>query len=348
MKQFLEQSGEIIFVAVLAGIGVMARILLLVFYTVVGRACRNIRTTKNGTIAYIREELRQRIMAGEGIKSTAVYTECRLAESRVLGIRLGILEEIAEQSALLVLLGGVLTALTGVLREGNGQIFLYQLVFGGMAALAFLGMDLLTGLREKRRRIRLSIRDVLENSKAFYEWNTVGMPPVVPKRQNKEKQEEKCGKREKERKAGKKKEKKRVEKKESTRGWGGKQKGKAQEEKRRLTEELLRERRQLEARQLAQRREGEQKRCFMTTAAEDRQREGALPEARPEHVAEEALPEGRPEHVVAEALPEGRLEHLVIETGKEPEELLQAKEEAAATAISYEMLLHEVLAEYLG
>lgn len=338
MKQFLEQGGEIAFVAVLAGIGVMARILLLVFYTVVGRACRNVQTTRNRTIAYIREELQRRACEEVRIKSAAVYTECRLAERRVLGIRLGILEEIAEQSVLLVLLGGVLTALVGVLRGGDGQGFLYQLALGGMAAFAFLGLDLIVGLREKRKRIRLLIRDALENSKAFYERNTEGMLSFAKKERDVEKQEEKRKKREKRREDRQKKGKTGVEKKENTRGLGGKQKGKAQEEKRRLTEELLRERRQMEARQLAQRREKEQKRHFMETVEENGKKEAET----------QTMPDGRPEQMMAEAMLENVAAFYEGQEKAKPDELLQAKEEAAATTLSYESMLHEVLAEYLA
>ena len=99
-------------------------------------------------------------------------------------------------------------------------------------------------------------------------------------------------------------------------------KGKAQEEKRRLTEELLRERRQLEARSFAEQRKKEQD---VQVEVEQIQEEAAAAMTQCEEtvVAEKACE--TVETLCREAIPERKEEEL-----------------------SYEQLLSEVLAEYLA
>lgn len=315
MKELLEQGGGFVFIGIVAGVGMLVRVLLFAYYTVLVRACREPGTTKNRTLVYIREELNRRERENLGIKSAAVYTEYRLAECKVCGIRLGILEGIAEQSVFLVMLGGVLVALAGVLWGSNTRSILLGLFVSGVTVLIMLMADLTTGLREKHKRIRLCIRDYIENSPALFGENISNVLPAV-NNEKAEKKEERSRKNEAKREAKKEKKEVRNLRRDKPIVQTRKKNGKAQEEKRRLTEELLRERRQMEARHLAERREKEQK-------------------AVPELVVQESR------DVLSKIMPKE-----AEETVKTP--VQQAAEEAAATTISYETLLREVLAEYLA
>ncbi len=145
------------------GIGLAARLVLWVYYALLGAACKHPDSTKNKAICNIREELRERIESGIGIRSAAIYMECRLAKCKVLGIRLGVWEGISEQAILLVMLTGTLSSLGGVLWECESKLVLAMLFLGGMSAVVLLSADLLIGLREKHNRTRLCIRDYIEN-----------------------------------------------------------------------------------------------------------------------------------------------------------------------------------------
>lgn len=346
MRELLEQGYGIVGIGAVAGVGLLCRWILLFYYSGIGQACKEFGRTKNKTVSYIREDLKNRKNANLGIKSAMIYTECRLAERKVLGIRLGVLETVAEQSLLLVLLSGVLIAFLGGLLGCEGKTSFLHLFFCGVITFLVLVADLFTGLKEKHRRVRLQIRDYIENMWAFGA-ECAGTEEYLPEKEKKRRakternaekkvgekkkktsEETKRAKEKKSRRGEKKearkqrqfeKERQRLEKKVSHEAKKRRKHGKAQEEKRRLTEELLRERRQLEARHFAQQRN--------IAVAEQEEKE-------PVTVAKEC---GVP--TVSAALPEH---------DKEQE---RAREEAAATEaveVTYETLLGEVLAEYLA
>ncbi len=327
MKVFLGQEAEFLIIGAVAGIGVLVRLLLFGYYVGVGKACRIPERTKNKTMAYIRKDLMEREENSREIKNAAVYTECRLAERRIAGIRLGVLECIWQQSLLMVALCGVLTTLVAMFRRAEPEKMLLFLLTSGTALFGLLVLDLLGGIKEKSKRIRLCIREHIENGGincsdevAVESKKTSRKEAKMEKREiRNEKRREKCEKK-KERTAKKysRKEEKRTVKA-ADRGNG---KGKAQEEKRRLTEELLRERRQLEARSLAEQRR--------------REREEENAEYRAE--AEAAVTECT-EPVVTESV-----EPDVTESA---EPMVQAAE-PLFQASSYEVLLNDVLAEYLA
>ena len=300
MKELLEQGYGLLPVLGVAGVGFSVRMLLAGYYGKLTKACSSIPGTNNKTISYIREDLSFRSKNNIGMKSVTVYTECRLAECKVCGIRLGTLEGIAEQSLLLVVLSGVLLAFAGVLWNCNGRQILFLLFAGGVSFLGLLLTDVMTGLRAKHKRVRLAIRDYIENG-VYVEKS--GERPLMKEnreRKKKEKKEkvQKSAKVSKTVKAG------------TVKGKRYKKNGKAQEEKRRLTEELLRERRQMEARSFAQMRK--------TKAELPAEVTGTVTEAETES-KEEAL-----------------------------DSAVHAVEEAAVTKFSYEVMLSEVLAEYLA
>lgn len=295
MKQLLEQGSGLALTGIILAIGLTARFVLWAYYSMLGTACRKPETTKHKLISGIREELCQRLQDGIGMKSVTAYIECRLAECRVLNIRLGVWEGIAEQSVLLVMLFGILSAIGGALWECGNRLILAMLFLGEMSAVILLTMDLFSGIKEKRERTRCCIRDYIENC-CFLEWDkqygegvlayaaALAEPEEEQGRGRRRKrralhngmretrQEKAARKRERRRreKLRKREEKarkrylrsgKRMEKKECIREkklMARRQKQcKAQLEKRRLTEELLRERRQMEAKQLAEQKSRE-------------------------------------------------------------------------------------------
>lgn len=321
MKELLEQGYGIFCVIGVAGIGFLVRMLLMGYYGKLGRACESFGATKNKTISYIRKDLSFRAKNNIGMKSVTVYTECRLAECKVCGIRLGTLEGISEQSLLLVVLSGVLLAFAGVLWSCDGRQILFLLFTGGVSFLGLLLVDVMTGLREKHKRIRLTIRDYIENGVHMEpcEEVTVLREKTARKKREKKEKVQKTVKANRQITVGTKS------------GAGRKKNGKAQEEKRRLTEELLRERRQMEARSFAQMRKAE---------AEGQEKEVQA------IMSEESDRQKVCETEVQAALPEMPTEK---ESRKEAADAaVRAVEEAAATKVSYEMMLSDVLAEYLA
>lgn len=312
MKILLEQGFGILGIAALTGICILVRLSLFIFYTGLSKACGNFWKSKHKALVYIKKDLKQRADEHQKIKNSMVYTECRLAECKVGIVRLGTLEGMMQQSVLLVPLCGIMIAFAGVLT-GCGHREIFSVLFvSGAAVVLLLFLDLCGGVKEKHRRIRLGIRDAIENSRE----RTEEMPEVCvtdvssKKEKRKEKRTEKrneC----KERKESK-KENRNSKRKQITSG--NRKQGKAQEEKRRLTEELLRERRQMEARSLAELRKREQK------------EETELQQV----CAEAAVTEQPAVHVMPERKKEENAESIV------PQEF------------TYETLLSEVLAEYLA
>lgn len=375
MKELLEQGGGLALTGVMLGIALIARLVLWTYYSLLGAACKNPDTTNHRTLRDIREELLRRLQDGTGVRNVMVYLECRLARAKVLGIRAGIWEGIAERSALLVLLTGALLASGGVLWECEGRMLLAMLFFSVMSAGVLLLLDVFAGLREKRERIRLCIGDYIENC-CLAEWDrqygkgqaacAVEEPEAADRRcskgkklhsDKKETKKEKTLQKQAVRKAKravKKEEKARKRYFRNSRVRAGKERRKekrlimqlgkeqkqrlckAQMEKRRLTEELLRERRQMEARQLAE------------LKSRERAREAAfLKEG--EALAEE-LPEEMPAFMEEGIALQEESVRLQEEAMKLPEEAVAESAEAeaaAATESSYEALLREVLAEYL-
>ena len=124
-----------------------------------------------------------------------------------------------------------------------------------------------------------------------------------------------------------------------------KKRGKAQEEKRRLTEELLRERRQLEARSFADLRKREQE----ILAAEQVQEEAAVAVAQCEEteVVAAVTQCEEPEDVNGGRQYE---DSEATETIREAEQITYPvqEEEKKGAEYSYERLMRDVLAEYLA
>ncbi len=250
MKEMLEQGDGMILIGCMVGIGIVVRMILLAYYRSLIKACKRFAETKNKTIGSIREDLKRYEKRDLRIKSTMLYVECHLAERKILGIRVGSLESVWQQSLLLVPLSGVLSAFSSVLSKGVIKEALFVLFVSSGMTFVLLLADLLIGLREKQKRVRLYLRDYIDNHWMSQMPEDVGCEERKGVINIKRAREKKAERGMEENGKGKSKHKRQVQYKTVSK----KKKGKAQEEKRRLTEELLRERRQLEARSFAEQR----------------------------------------------------------------------------------------------
>lgn len=311
MKEWLEMGKGALLVGGVAGVGILIRMLLFGYYGKMYRECRRFETSRYKPVVYIREDLKQRAGKGQEIKNAMTYTESRLAECKVMGMRTGWLENMMLHSILLVFLCGGMTSLSGVLLRCEEQTVLILLFVSGVTVLGLLAVDMIFGLRDKYRRIRLFIRDYIENNWSVRaEWQEDNLLPEELAGQVMKNEAEPRTAR-----LTKAVTKDKPVKEER------RKKGKAQEEKRRLTEELLRERRQLEARSFAEQRKKEQDEQEVVR-----------------QVQEEA------------AVTMSRSEELPVCGGdSETEKGLREKEqEKKGSVFSYELLMSEVLAEYLA
>ena len=112
--------------------------------------------------------------------------------------------------------------------------------------------------------------------------------------------------------------------------------GRALEEKRRLTEELLRERRQMEARQLAEQRSRERETELLQTASKSDEMPTEFPEA-------EKVQESRTEEAEVKVS-----EFVPAKEERVAEEQPVLQEEAAAALDPFEQQLQLMLAEFLA
>ncbi len=324
MKEWLEQGAGLILIGAAAGVGLLVRMLMFGYYGKLYKECKRFEKSRHKAVMYIKKDLKRRVENGQEIKNAMTYTECRLAECRVLGFRIGWLENWLLYSTLFVLLCGVMAAFAGALSGCEERTVLVLLFVSGVTVLGLLATDMVLGLRDKCRRIRLMIRDYIENNWSVRaEWMEDNLLPEELLERAVKKAE----------KAKRVKEKRSVSKDKPVK-MKTRKKGKAQEEKRRLTEELLRERRQLEARSFAEQRRREQD---AQVEAEQVQEEAAAAVTQCEKTEVATAVTQYEKTEVAETVRED--EHIIC-----PEPEAEKKE----TGLSYELLMREVLAEYLA
>ncbi len=348
MRELLEQGLGAGIVGVMVGVGFFTRMILFFYYGTLGKACKNFEETNHKTIVYIREDLKQRAGKKQGIKSTMIYTECRLAECKVLGFRVGGVECVARQSLPAIALSGVLTALAGVLQNCDVKTVLRLLLVSGTAVGVLMLIDMFGGLQEKHKRIRVCIRDYIENTRTVAEEETepteeLWKPEESGKKAHRKerKEEKKATKRERKEAKREQREKKKIRRADKPVKACKKKRGKAQEEKRRLTEELLRERRQLEARSLAEYRRKER---GEESTAQQMQAEAEAAVTECAEAAEVTLTGGTEAANVG--ITENEETREAASNGCDGGTEVPAQTQTQG--ISYEALLSEVLAEYLA
>ena len=334
MKEWLEQGAGLILIGAAGGVGLIVRMLLFGYYGRLYKACKRFEKSRHKAVAYIKEDLKRRGENGQEIKNAMTYTECRLAECRVLGFRTGWLENWLLYSPLFVLVCGVMAAFAGTLSGCEERTVLSLLFVNGVTVLGLLATDMVLGLRDRYKRIRLMIRDYIDNSWSVRaEWPEDNLLSEELSEWSVKKKEERnvIG------------EKKSVSKDKPVK-MKVRKKGKAQEEKRRLTEELLRERRQLEARSFAEQRKRE-----LDMQAEQVQEEAAVAVAQCEEteVVAAVTQCEEPEDVNGGRQYE---DSEATETIREAEQITYPvqEEEKKGAEYSYERLMRDVLAEYLA
>lgn len=319
MNQWLEQGAGLGIIGAEAGVGVLVRMLLFSYYGSLYKECKRFGESRHKMIVSIKEELKRRGERGRNINNAITYTEYRLSECRVLGFRIGWLENLLFYWNLFVLLSGGMMAFASTLSGCEERTVLVLLFVSGVTVLGLLATDMILGLRDKYKRIRFMIRDYIENNwSAQPEYIEDNLPT-----------KELLGKavrtKEREKKAVSKDKQAKVK---------VRNRGKAQEEKRRLTEELLRERRQLEARSFAEQRRREQE---VQVEAEKVQEEAAVSVTQYE------------ESEVVVAMTQCTETEDVEQVGETEQMIcLRTDEEKIGEEFSYEQLLREVLAEYLA
>lgn len=338
MKELLEQGIGVAVLGGIAGIGAIFRIVWYVYYKILLRACKRMEETKHKTILYIKKDLADRTEAGQTIGNGLVYTECRLAECKVAGLRIVVPEGSIQPSALLPVLSGILFATVGIAVGCDRGTILQMLLCGGTASVGLVLLDLIIRLREKYNRVRLCIRDYIENSRTYRKEET---QPEVMRGNIQKERTRKAEKKEKKHKEvkEKRKENRKVHDGDKLKK-AGKKHGKAQEEKRRLTEELLRERRQLEARSFAEQRRKKRE----AEAPEDRVPADTIMAECPEKQvqAEAAVMVSPVEQGQAESVePESPVDQVQAEAA-----VTESPGEQIREALSYEALLNEFLREY--
>lgn len=342
MRELLEQgwgSGVIIGIA---GIGVFVRLLLAGYYGSLGRACKHFETTGNKTIAYIREDLKKRSERKHEIKNALTYTEYRLTERRICGFRIGSLEGMVAYSLLLTGVSCILLFMCGIFMECGEMVTLNLLLFGGISIGCLIVLDVLTGLREKKKRVRLRLKDYIENSWSICEDSEVGDEDDIEKKEVCSKKSGGTERKEARERERQRKKEERLKKREIRKNKGadkpksaGKKHGKAQEEKRRLTEELLRERRQLEAKSLAEQRRKEREETVADVLPKkEEQVAGIVTEEVEEQVREEV------------AVTESPAETAVSQTPEYQKPIPAEDDTRTKCELSYEALLNEFLKEY--
>lgn len=223
MKQCLEQGTGVLLCILLPAVGAVTKLVLYGYYTWLEQACQKIRETENRQIQSFRTELRHRKKNGIGVGTGDSYTVFYMRGLKIAGISVASMERIGGYSALMSLIfGGILSA-AGVYFGCDGGRVVGLLFLGTAAAAGLLLIDLFFGVEEKKKRICFCMEDY-----AAY---------ILSKEENSEKKEQVLAFP--------------LTKEESQAETSGKarKEGRAQEEKRRLTEELLKERRQLSARQ---------------------------------------------------------------------------------------------------
>ncbi len=302
MKQFLEDSGIWVIGGMLA-VGLLAKLVLWFYYGMLGHACKRPERSKNKTLRRIREDAETLRERPERMRSMERFTEYRLTSRKLAGIYLGIWEEISHLAVPMTLLAGCCLCLGGVLLGGELNAMLAVLLSAGCCGVVLVFLELVSGVEEKKKRTQLFLYTYAEQC--------VGTEGVSKTEKEKEKAD-----------------KPKTEKVRSV--------GRALEEKRRLTEELLRERRQMEARQLAEQRSRERETEFLQTASKSDEMPTEFPEA-------EKVQESRTEEAEVKVS-----EFVPAKEERVAEEQPVLQEEAAAALDPFEQQLQLMLAEFLA
>lgn len=257
MKQILEQGTGVLLCAALPAAGAVLRLAVFGYYTWLERACQRINETENRTIHRLKTEINHRKKNGIGVGTEDAYTVFYLNTCSFAGISIQTMERICSSSALLSLLVCAILSGAGAYLGCATERVIGMLLLGAACATGLLLMDLFLGAEEKKKRILFYFEDLVRNIQGKPEEDkkkdaerVLAFPLIteINRTGNAEKTTEMEDVR-RETKTGVPAAKKEENGKRAEMTGKNRKEGRAQEEKRRLTEELLRERRQLSARQ---------------------------------------------------------------------------------------------------
>ena len=130
MKEWLEQGAGVMFIGGASGVGLLVRILLAGYYGRLYKESKRFEMSRHKVIMYIKRDLKYRVETGQEIKNANTYTECRLAECKILGIKICWLENLLLYSNLFVILCGVMTAFAVALLGGEERMVLFLRIRG--------------------------------------------------------------------------------------------------------------------------------------------------------------------------------------------------------------------------
>lgn len=256
MKQFLEQGMGTALCAILPAAGFVLRLVLYGYYTSLENACQKIKETENRTIHKLRAELRRRRKNGERTEPESVYTDFYLSTCRFAGMPVQTLERISRGAAWMSLLVGCVLSGACMYFGSEVKYALGMLFLGVVLTTVLLLIDLFFGISEKKQRIQFYFG---EYAKEFFaetggeaekkSSDRVLAFPLKFEKNKPEPEEEELEEAEPKKETRRSTAKKDDAGKKAEGAVKSRKEGKAQEEKRRLTEDLMKERRQISSRQ---------------------------------------------------------------------------------------------------
>ena len=163
MDKLLEQGYAILLIAVVAVAGMMARSILLGYYRGILNACGNMSSTKNKAIRCLREQFVNRYQAEFGVHNVDIFVDKYLINCRLCGILLSTWENFCGQTLWCSLLFSALSAFLTMMYGLSSKLIL-STIFAGLCGTTLLILfDGMGQLSTKKRRLRIQLRDYLEN-----------------------------------------------------------------------------------------------------------------------------------------------------------------------------------------
>lgn len=163
MDKFLEQGYAMKLIVVILAIGVVARCALWGYYKSMLLACGKMNSTKHYVIQHLREQFISRYQAEFGVQNVDIFVDKYLINCRLFGILLSTWESICGQTLWDILLIAALGSFLALLHNLSETLIL-STIFAGICGTSLLVIfDGIGQLSTKKRRIRLQMRDYLEN-----------------------------------------------------------------------------------------------------------------------------------------------------------------------------------------
>ena len=163
MDKLLEQGYAMWLIAVVAVAGMVARSILLAYYKTILVACGNMSSTKHKAIRCIREQFVHRYQAEFGVHNVDIFVDKYLMNCRLCGILLSTWENFCGQTLWCCLLFSALSAFLTMLYELSSTLILSTIFTGLCGTTLLILFDGIGQLSTKKRRLRIQLRDYLEN-----------------------------------------------------------------------------------------------------------------------------------------------------------------------------------------